>query len=194
MTVRADAVGVYRFGLILDRPPDRSQAACVVDTHPDLDVRPFQQWVTVRRRSSTLAAAVVSAIGDLEAFDLDPARVCADDWVTLADIGERIGRSREMVRQWSTGQQGPGGFPPPVNPGRDTKFHSWTEVAIWLRAHRNFHLPRPDGLLVVANLLLQAKRLTPLVRDKQTLTCLLTPYQPATASSRHAHGEEVTTR
>jgi hypothetical protein len=32
---------------------------------------------------------------------------------------------------------------------------------------------------VVANLLLQARRLAPLVHDKQTLTHLLTPYQPA---------------
>lgn len=189
MTAVGDAVGVHRFGLILDPPPDRSQAISVVDTHPDLDVRPHRQQVTVRRRRSSLAAAVVSAIYDLEAFDLHPVRVCADDWVTLADIGARIGRSREMVRQWSTGQQGPGGFPPPVNPGRDTKFYSWTEVALWLRAHLDFYLPRPDGLLVVANLLLQAKRLAPLVRDKQTLTCLLTPYQPATASS-HPLGKE----
>jgi len=184
VTAREEAAQVHRFGLILDRPPDRSQAASVGDTHPDLDVRPYQQQVTVRRRSSNLSAAVVSAIGDLEAFDLYPARVCADDWVTLADIGDRIGRSREMVRQWSTGQQGPGGFPPPVNPGRDTKFYSWTEVTVWLRAHLDFYLPRPDGLLVVANLLLQAKRLAPLVRDKQALTGLLTAYQPATASSR----------
>ncbi|GAA4466652.1 hypothetical protein GCM10023170_077900 [Phytohabitans houttuyneae] len=187
-------MGLHRFGLILDRPPDRSQAASVVDTHPDLDVRPSRQMVTARRRSPSMAAAVVSAIVDLEAFDLHPARVCADDWVTLADIGERIGRSREMVRQWSTGQQGPGGFPPPVNPGRDTKFYSWTEVALWLRAHRDFYLPRPDGLLVVANLLLQAKRLAPLVRDKQTLTGLLSPYQPGHGVQPPRAREGLTTR
>jgi len=193
VTARGDAVGLHRFGLILDRPPDRSQAASVVATHPDLYVHPHHRQVTVRRRSSTLGAVVVSAIDDLEAVDLHPVRVCADDWVTLADIGDRIGRSREMVRQWSTGQQGPGGFPPPVNPGRDTKFYSWTEVALWLRAHLDLYLPRPDGVLVVANLLLQAKNLAPLVRDKQTLTGLLTPYQPATPVQPRAR-EGLTTR
>ncbi|GAA4470908.1 hypothetical protein [Phytohabitans houttuyneae] len=168
---------LHRFALILDRPADRRQARAVTAAHPDLHLRPHERDVAVARRASSLAAAVVSAIYDLEALDLFPVRVGAYDWVTLADIGDRIGRSRELVRLWSIGRQGPGGFPPPVNPGRDTRFYSWTEVTLWLRQSMGFGLARPDAVLVVANLLLQVRRLAPLVRDKQLLSSLL-PAQP----------------
>jgi hypothetical protein len=170
-------MGLYRFGLIVDRPANRSQADSIVDVHPDICVRPHQQDVTVARSAGSLAAAVVSAIDDLEAFNLLPVRVCADDWVTLADIGNRVGRSREAVRLWSIGQQGPRGFPPPVNPGRDTRFYSWTEVTVWLREAMGFDSPRPDAVLVTANLLLQARRLAPLVRDQLLLAQLLPWHQ-----------------
>jgi hypothetical protein len=164
-------MALYRFGLILDRPVDRSQADAVTAIYPDITTR--QQAVTVTRTAGTFAVAIVSAINDLESLDLHPVRVVADDWATLADIGARIGRSRETVRLWSIDQQGPGGFPPPVNPGCDTRFYSWTEATVWLRDAMGFGLPRPHADLVAANLLLQARRLAPLIRDKQTLATLL---------------------
>jgi hypothetical protein len=164
-------MALYRFGLILDRSVDRLQADAVTAIYSDITIR--QQAVTVARSADSFAGAIVSAINDLGFLDLDPVRVCADDWVTLADIGARIGRSREIVRLWSIGRQGPGGFPPPVNPGCDTRFYSWTEATVWLRGAMGFGLARPHGDLVAANLLVQARRLAPLIRDKQTLSALL---------------------
>jgi hypothetical protein len=70
---------------------------------------------------------VARAVRDVEKTGLTALRIDTEDACTLANIGERIGRSREIVRLWSTGKQGPGGFPPPINPGRDTLFYSWAE-------------------------------------------------------------------
>lgn len=79
----------------------------------------------VRRTADNLAEAIVSAVEDLEKQGVQPVRLVTDDWVTLADIARRVGRSRENVRLWSIGRYGPGGFPSPVNPGLNTAFYSW---------------------------------------------------------------------
>ncbi|MGN9909366.1 hypothetical protein ACTMTJ_17620 [Phytohabitans sp. LJ34] len=169
---------LHRFALIVDRLPDRADAAQVADRHGDIFLAPGHHEVTVQRAALSLAEAVVSAVHDLEALDLQPVRVCDNDWVTLAHIAERIERSRELVRLWSIGRYGPGDFPPPLNPGRDTKFYSWTEVAVWLRRHMDVDVDRPDPTLVVANLLLQARRLAPSTRSREVLGNLVDSYRP----------------
>jgi hypothetical protein len=173
-------MGMRHFALILERPPNERQAAAMVAKHQDIYLVPDQREVTVQRQACTLAEAVVSAIHDLEAVDLRPIRVYDGDWVTVADIGDRIGRSRENVRLWAVGRYGPGGFPPPLNPGRNTKFYSWAEVTAWLQAHTMIDVATCEPDLVVANLLLQARRLAPQVRGSEVLGAMLAPHlQPA---------------
>jgi hypothetical protein len=120
--------------------------------------------VVVRRPASDLAEAVTAAVRDVESAGLRPVRVATGDWVTLADVAARIGRSREIVRLWSIGRQGPGGFPPPLNPGCDTSFYSWFEVAQWLRRRLGYELPDEEPVLVAMNLALQLRRLAPRLR------------------------------
>lgn len=120
--------------------------------------------VVVRRSARDLAEAVVSAVRDAESAGLSPVRVATGDWVTLADVAARIGRSREIVRLWSVGRQGPGGFPPPLNPGCDTSFYSWSEVALWLRRRLGYPLPDEEPVLIAMNLALQLRRLAPRIR------------------------------
>jgi hypothetical protein len=114
-------------------------------------------------------------VRDLEAEGLRPARVDAGDWVTLADIGARVGRSRENVRLWAVGRYGPGGFPPPLNPGCDTTFYSWAEVSVWLRERMGFDLPDDEPVLTAMNLALQLRRLAPRVTRMDLVRSLLDP-------------------
>lgn len=89
-----------------------------------------------------------------------PIRVYTDDWVTIGEIAARADRSRETVRLWSLGRAGPGGFPPPLNPGSETLFYSWAEIVPWLRlAGRN--IPRVEPVLPAMNLALQLRHLLP---------------------------------
>jgi len=171
----------HHFALVLDRPPDLRQAIAVMRSHRDIDVSPGVREATVNRRTHDFTGAVVSAIHDLEQAGLVPVRIHDNDWVTLADVGERVGRSRELVRRWSTGRYGPNGFPPPINPGAKTLFYSWVEVAAWLRGHTGIAVAGDEPDLVVANLLLRARRLAPRSRDAHALPAILTPVVNASA-------------
>jgi hypothetical protein len=126
------------------------------------------------REAPTLADAIASAVRDVESANLTAVRVLDEDLLTLADIADRIGQSRESVRRYASGERGPGNFPPPVNPNRDgTVFYRWSEVAPWLRARLNVDVPDVDPALVVANLVLQARQHRHRVAHLSALTDLL---------------------
>jgi predicted transcriptional regulator len=59
-------------------------------------------------------------------------RIEPDDLVTMSDIAERLGRTRESVRLLVAGERGPGDFPPPLSHLRTrNRLWRWSEVAAW---------------------------------------------------------------
>jgi hypothetical protein len=128
--------------------------------------------------------AIVAGVRAVEATGLRVLRVDADDWVTLGDVAQRVERSRETVRLWALGRMGPGGFPPPLNPGRDTTFYSWAEVSRWLRVSMGLPLPEEEPALVAANLAVQLRALMPRVPQARSLLQLLTYAGRGTSRSR----------
>lgn len=169
-----DLPPLRRFAVVVDRVPDAAQARVIgqvatVLWDPGLaSVRLWFEWP-----APTVAEAIVGAVRLLEQAGLRALRVDAGDWVTAGDIAERIGRSRETVRLWATGRFGPGGFPPPLNPGRGTSFYSWAEVVPWLRAELDLDLPYEEPVLAAANLTLQLRRLLPRVSGARMLLDLM---------------------
>jgi predicted DNA-binding transcriptional regulator AlpA len=85
------------------------------------------------REAPTLGEAISSAIADVESVPgLQVRRVEPDDLVTMSEIAERLGRSRESVRLLITGDRGPGDFPPPVSHLRSrNRLWRWSDVAEW---------------------------------------------------------------
>jgi hypothetical protein len=129
-----------------------------------------QQAITVEAAGCD---AILDCIRRCEAAGLSPMRLCTGDWVTLQDVAARIGRSREAVRLWSIGRNGPGGFPPPLNPGSKTEFYSWAEVSPWLR-HKGLDVPHVEPMLTAMNLALQLRHLIPqLAHVEPMFNCLL---------------------
>jgi len=111
-------------------------------------------------RAGSLRAITAAAIPEIEAVGLRPMRVQSNDWMTLEAIARRIGRSREIVRRWSTGETGPGGFPPPLNPGSATNFFSWHEASRWIQRHTQYGVDDfGNPLLIAMNHALQLRRL-----------------------------------
>jgi hypothetical protein len=157
---RGELPPVRRFGLVVDRMPDERQ---LEELGPLATVLWDPGTTTVRLRfdwpARTVAEAVTGAVRLVERAGLRALRVDADDWVTVGDVAQRIGRSREAVRLWSIGRLGPGGFPPSLNPGRDTTYFSWAEVLWWLRTRMGFDLADEEPTLAAANLILQARNL-----------------------------------
>jgi hypothetical protein len=121
----------------------------------------------------SLPEAVIDAVRAVERVGLRVLRVDVDDWVTLADIAQRVGRSRETARLWASGRLGPGDFPPPLNPGRGTTFYSWAEVAPWLRSRVGVNVPDDEPTLAAANLVIQLRALLPRVAGGRALLDLI---------------------
>ncbi len=90
----------------------------------------------VERDGVDFAHTVVTAVRELErAGECRVLRVGRDDLVSLAEIGRRVGKSREYIRLLAGGDRGPGGFPgrAPHIAGQD--LWSWHEVSTWFAEH-----------------------------------------------------------
>jgi len=100
-----------------------------------ISMRSGRPFITFSRRAPSLKDAIISAINDIRKAGIgaDVFRVDYCSLVTQADIARRIGRSRQLVHQYITGQRGPGGFPPPACViGDEAPLWYWCEVAYWL--------------------------------------------------------------
>ncbi|MQA91306.1 MAG: hypothetical protein GEU90_13940 [Gemmatimonas sp.] len=92
------------------------------------------QYLDFDREAETFADAVFEATEAIENAGLGTRVVHLepDDLVTLSDIAERTGRTRESVRLLISGARGPGGFPAPATHFRTRKrMWRWQEVVSW---------------------------------------------------------------
>jgi hypothetical protein len=165
------------FTLVLDRMPTDDELDALFEAGCDDATFGSDRGLPVAgfdREAPALADAIASAVRAVESTGLTVLRVIDEDLLTLADVADRIGQSRESVRRYVTGVRGPGGFPPPVNPGRDgAVFYRWSEVVPWLREHLHLDVADVDPALVVANLILQARRHRQQVTHMSALSELL---------------------
>jgi hypothetical protein len=92
------------------------------------------QYLDFDREAEIFAEAVLSATTAIETA-VPEARVIhlePDDLVTMAEIAERTGRTRESVRLLTSGQRGPGGFPAPATHFKSRyRMWRWQAVAAW---------------------------------------------------------------
>jgi hypothetical protein len=92
------------------------------------------QYLDFDREAASFADAVFDATRAVEGA-LPGARVVhlePDDLVTMSEIAERTGRTRESVRLLVSGDRGPGGFPAPATHFRSRqRMWRWQEVAAW---------------------------------------------------------------
>ncbi len=93
------------------------------------------QYLDFDREAESFPAAVEEAVDAVEGavpgaqvVHLEP-----DDLVTMAEIAQRVGRTRESIRLYITGARGPGGFPAPETHLRSRhRMWRWSAVAPWL--------------------------------------------------------------
>lgn len=77
-----------------------------------------------------LASAMLGVRGAVPAAKI--VHIEPDELVTMAEIAERLGRSRESIRLLVAGERGTGDFPAPVSHVRTrTRLWSWPEVMRW---------------------------------------------------------------
>ncbi len=90
------------------------------------------------RTAKTLKEAIISAILDVEKIPgVQVAAVEPADFVTVAEIARRAGRTREYIRKLINGERGPGNFPKPLSGSlAKTLIYSWVDVSTWLTDNR----------------------------------------------------------
>jgi len=100
-----------------------------------ISMRSGRPFITFSRRAASMKDAILSAIEDVRKANVgaDVLRVDYCNLVTQADIARKIGRSRQLVHQYMTGERGPGDFPSPAcGIVDDVPLWYWCEVADWL--------------------------------------------------------------
>ena len=127
----------YEFELVLTNVPELTtevedslyEAGCDDAT---LSVQFGRMFLSFSREAPSLKDAILSAIRDVKKANIgaEVIRVGVCDLVTQAEIARRLGRARQVVHQYITGQRGPGGFPAPVC--SKPPLWAWREVASWL--------------------------------------------------------------
>lgn len=131
----------YVFALKLNREVTDDEIDALYDAgcgDAGIETGPLGTVADFNREAPSLAHAIASAALDIEKVPgLRAVGVQCDNIVTLRDIAERAGVSREAVRLWSTGRRGPGGFPKPdfVTTGGE-QIWDWEQVAEWLQNQR----------------------------------------------------------
>lgn len=173
--------GDFQFKIVVEPMPELHHIERLFELpgEPTAECAPRQNvgivWCT--GSTATLARAVVDAIAEVELLGLRAVRVEAQPWLTVDDIARRLGRSREAVRQWADGEQGPGGFPPPLSTPRDgaSALRAWPQVAAWLRGQLGYQLPDDQVVVAAASLALHLRALAPQVPGMRALRRLLAP-------------------
>ncbi len=128
----------YQFTLIVGGPDLQSDelAEEIFDAGCDdalIGVSDGIQYADVDREAPSLEEAILSAIFDIERVEgAVVVRIADAGLVTMADVAERTGRTRESVRLLVSGRRGPGGFPPPVTDPRGRyRLWRWADVERW---------------------------------------------------------------
>ncbi len=92
-------------------------------------------YLEFSRSANSLSEAIISAIHDVRKANIgaEVLRVDECNLVTASEIARRIGRSRQLIHQYMSGQRGPGGFPPPECHLTDhAPLWDWCAVSYWL--------------------------------------------------------------
>ncbi|MGH8901798.1 MAG: hypothetical protein ACRDYA_08955 [Egibacteraceae bacterium] len=85
------------------------------------------------REASDALTALESAARQIQSvYGLSVHHVEPSEYVSLGQIAQRVGRTRENIRQLAAGLRGPGGFPVPRGGVLDrTRLWRWSEVVEW---------------------------------------------------------------
>ena len=122
----------YQFRVLLDREPAEPEIETLGGVCDDAGVSYGNGTgeLDFDRAAVSFADAVFSAIADVEgSTGLHVTAIEADPLVSVMDIAERTGRTREAVRQAINGLRARR-FPPPVNgAGARHRLWRWSEVA-----------------------------------------------------------------
>ncbi|HXQ18705.1 MAG TPA: hypothetical protein VN781_03660 [Acidimicrobiales bacterium] len=114
-----------------DEEADRLYEA--FDEEIAIEEGPKGHFVGCEREAEHFLDAVLDALAEVITLGFEPLAV-EDELVSMADIAERTGRSRQSVSMLANDQRGPGGFPRAVAGNVRSPLWHWADVAAWFES------------------------------------------------------------
>jgi predicted DNA-binding transcriptional regulator AlpA len=102
------------------------------DEEVGVEEGPRGHFVGFEREAPSFLDAVLDVIEGVIALGFEPLAV-EDELVSMADIAERTGRSRQSVSMLVSGQRGQGHFPHPVAGNVRSPLWYWADIASWFQ-------------------------------------------------------------
>jgi len=113
---------------VTDSDADRLHEA--LDDEIGIEDGPRGHFIGFERHAESFLDAVLDALAKVMELGLEPLAV-EDELVSISDIAERAGRSRQSVSMLVNGQRGPGNFPRPAAGNVRSPLWHWADVAAW---------------------------------------------------------------
>lgn len=167
-----------QFLLRIEQPPREDQICGLFAVAHDccVEVGAFRRWaaVFVDREAPSMAVAVATAIGDLDAAGLVPIDVGPDEeLVTVPLIAMRLECHPRRVSRWASEEGRECGFPDPEAHQGTEPWFRWSEVALWAARRLGITLADPAPVVAAANLALRLRAVAPAVEDVGAIVSLI---------------------
>lgn len=134
---------------LTDEDADRLYEA--FDEEVAVEEGPKGHFVGFEREAASFLDAALAAIKEVMTLGFEPLAV-EDELVSMSDIAERTGRSRQSVSMLVGGQRGPGGFPRPVAGNVRSPLWHWADVALWFENATGAEVPFEDRTRTIASI------------------------------------------
>jgi hypothetical protein len=112
---------------------------------------PKGHFVGFEREARSFLDAALDAVAEVIELGFEPLAI-EDELVSMADIAERSGRSRQSVSMLVSGQRGPGGFPRAVAGNVRSPLWHWADVAAWLGRAEGHEAVAEDRIRTIASI------------------------------------------
>jgi hypothetical protein len=99
-----------------------------------VETGPKGSFLTFEREAYSFLDAALYAVNQVVKAGFEPVAV-EDELVSITEIAQRLGRTRQSVSMLARGHRGGGGFPQPAVGGVRSPLWHWADVADYLSGH-----------------------------------------------------------
>jgi hypothetical protein len=110
---------------------------------------PKGHFVGFERDAESFLDAALGALKEIIELGFEPLAI-EDELVSMADIAERAGRTRQSVSMLVAGRRGPGDFPRPVAGNVRSPLWHWADVVAWFGSQEDTTAEFEDRLSTIA--------------------------------------------
>lgn len=121
------------------------------DQEIGIEEGPLGHFVEFERDAPSFLDAALDALQELSRLGFESLAV-EDELVSMADVAERTGRSRQSISMLVSGERGPGDFPPPVAGNVRSPLWHWADVSLWFDAQAGGDASSEDRGEIIASI------------------------------------------